>query len=348
MNWLDFGLRMHSITERLSPAAAIAHRLRRIWDPALYHGYGKKRHFFEGWYYKLISADGKSRFAVIPGIALGDAKETPHAFIQVLDGMARASHYIRFDAGEFSFNDHRFEVCIGKNRFTRDGIRCDVSNGAYRFSADVSFSGCVPWPVTLLSPGIMGPYAFAPFMECYHGVLSFDHLISGTIMNNKKKMSMNGGRGYIEKDWGRSFPSAWVWMQTNHFTRERVSLTASVANIPWMGGSFTGFIAGLYLGGKLYRFASYTGARLVSIVPEKRSVRYVLADRKRTLSLTAYRAPGANLASPSHGVMEGRIAESMSARIAVTLTENGRTVFKDEGVHAGLEISGNIGNIDHQ
>ena len=31
------------------------------------------------------------------------------------------------------------------------------------------------------------------------------------------------------------FPQAWVWMQTNHFEQPRISLTASVAIIPWMG-----------------------------------------------------------------------------------------------------------------
>lgn len=330
---------------RLPLGASIAHRLRRIWDPSLYHGYGKRRHFFEGWYYKLVSADGKYRFAVIPGIALGDADDPPHAFIQVLDGNAAKAHYIRFDAGEFSFSTNRHEVCIGKNRFTRDGIHYDISKDGYTFSADVSFSGMCPWPVTLFSPGIMGPYAFAPFMECYHGVLSFDHAISGSIIRNGRPISMTGGRGYTEKDWGRSFPSAWVWMQTNHFKRERVSLTASVADIPWMGRSFTGFIAGLYIDGALYRFASYTGARIISFSVQDDAVRYVLADRKRTLSVTAYRAAGADLSAPAMGVMEGRIAESMSARIAVTLTESGTCLFTGEGAFAGLEVSADAGSL---
>ena len=41
-------------------------------------------------------------------------------------------------------------------------------------------------------------------------------------------------------------------------------MTLSVARIPWMGGSFVGFIAGVLVGEALYRFATYTGARLTA------------------------------------------------------------------------------------
>ena len=43
------------------------------------------------------------------------------------------------------------------------------------------FSDWQGWPVTLASPGVMGPYSFAPFMECNHGILSMDHCLSGAL-----------------------------------------------------------------------------------------------------------------------------------------------------------------------
>jgi hypothetical protein len=36
--------------------------------------------------------------------------------------------------------------------------------------------------------------------------------------------------------------------------------------------------------------------------------------------------------------MEGRISESLDARISVQLTDTGRTEFAGTGVHAGLEV----------
>jgi succinate dehydrogenase/fumarate reductase flavoprotein subunit len=48
--------------------------------------------------------------------------------------------------------------------------------------------------------GTMGWYAFVPAMECYHGVLSFDHLLEGGLELNGQYIDYTGGRGYIEKD----------------------------------------------------------------------------------------------------------------------------------------------------
>ena len=43
-------------------------------------------------------------------------------------------------------------------------------------------------------------------MECYHGIVSMDHTVNGLIEINNEKIDFSEGRGYIEKDWGRSFP----------------------------------------------------------------------------------------------------------------------------------------------
>ena len=66
----------------------------------------------------------------------------------------------------------------------------------------------------------------------------------------------------MEKDWGSSMPSSWIWMQTNHFDEEEVSLFGSVAKIPWLRSYFTGYIFGFYYKGHLYRFTTYTGTKI--------------------------------------------------------------------------------------
>ena len=60
-------------------------------------------------------------------------------------------------------------------------------------------------------------------MECYHGILSMNHSISGDLIINNKKINFNSGRGYTEKDWGHSFPLGYVWMQSNHFSNKNIS-----------------------------------------------------------------------------------------------------------------------------
>ena len=61
--------------------------LRLTWRPECYHGDGKRPPFFEGWYFKLVDAVARQRFAVIPGVFLADEPGASHSFIQTLDGL---------------------------------------------------------------------------------------------------------------------------------------------------------------------------------------------------------------------------------------------------------------------
>ena len=190
----------------------------------------------------------------------------------------------------------------------------------------------------------MGWYAFAPFMECYHGVLSFDHRIEGALVVDGEKVDFTGGRGYIEKDWGQSFPSAWIWMQSNHFATSGTCLTASVAIIPWLGSAFNGFIVGLWHEGTLRRFATYTGARLERQDVTNDRVFLTLSDRRYRIEIEATRATGGLLLSPERTAMLQRVMESLTATIHVRLieTSTGRVVFDEAGQHAGLEVVGDL------
>lgn len=93
-----------------------------------------------------------------------------------------------------------------------------------------------------------------------------DHSIKGSLI-----IDFNMGRGCMGKDWGRSFPIASFRIQPNHFSKEGFSIKASVAKIPFAKGKFVGFIAGLWLDGKLIRFTSSNASKLIrSFADEKR------------------------------------------------------------------------------
>jgi tocopherol cyclase len=261
--------------------------IRSTLTPAMYHGFKKKPPFFEGWYYKLVSADETCKVAIIPGVILG---QDAHAFIQVLEGVSGQVAYHTFPVEQFQADRTRFGLNIGGNIFDGSQISLDVDRPEGQISGKIQLGPLQPWPVTLLSPGIMGWYAWVPRMECYHGVLSFDHPLEGSLTLNGQTMDFTGGRGYIEKDWGQSFPTGWVWFQSNHFGSGQTCITASVAIIPWLGSAFRGFIVGLWVEGKLYRFATYSGARLESLKIFDEHVEWVLRDSRYRLNLTASRA----------------------------------------------------------
>jgi len=184
-------------------------------------------------------------------------------------------------------------------------------------------------------------------MECYHGIVSMDHSIEGFLNVNGEHIDFSGGRGYIEKDWGRSFPSAYVWMQSNHFTASGISVKASVAKIPWIRNSFVGFIAGVWLENRLIRFTTYNGSKLVKLAIEEKKLDLVLESRKYQFELEATRGESTILASPIQGMMDGRIEESMTSTMEVKITEkkSNSILLQDSGRNAGLEVAGDIRQI---
>jgi tocopherol cyclase len=313
--------------------------------PEWYHGHDKRPPFFEGWYYKLVDASGRHRYAIIPGIFLSNDPDQHHAFVQVLDGVTGKVTYHRYPAQSFHAAKNALDVYVGPNHFAHEFIRLDIESADQTLHGEARFEGLTPWPVTLTSPGIMGWYSWVPFMECYHGVLSLDHALQGRFSIDGQDIDWTGGRGYIEKDWGMSFPSAWVWMQSNHFAQPSTSLTASVAIIPWLFRSFQGMIVGLWHSGQLYRFATYTGAQIERLEITETLVNWTIHDQSHRIEIRAARVQGALLRGPSRVDMGIRVPETLQAEIDVCLTRtrDGReTVFEGQGRYGGLEVAGDL------
>jgi tocopherol cyclase len=322
----------------------IIDKLTAIFNPEVFQGKGKKHTYFEGWYFKVVNASETKAYAFIPGIAL-DGTGNRQAFIQVLDGKKRSSHYHKFDIRSFVAESNVFKIAVGDNHFSEDSINLNLSG----LKGILHFKDNVRWPSHWYSPGIMGPYSFVPFMECYHGIVSMDHGVYGQLEMEDGLIDFNDGRGYIEKDWGRSFPSAYVWMQSNHFTTPGISLKVSVAKIPWVRKSFTGFIAGLWIRNRLIQFTTYNGSSLRKLDIDSKRIELLMANKKNCLEIIVLRDAATSLASPIRGFMDGRIEESMSSRMEVSLTDvkTGRVIFQDCGRSAAVEVAGSINEILH-
>lgn len=237
----------------------VLYRLRKIWNPDWFQGYYHNHKYFEGWYFKIVSRKGDLRYAIIPGISTG---QDPHAFIQIINGKHGKTEYNRFSLDKFQFSNRGFRVSIDKNYFSKSFMHVEVGDGENYFKADITFSKWAEYPVTFLYPGIMGWYRFVPFMECFHGIVSMNHKVNGVINTENRERTIHNGQGYIEKDWGLSMPRAWIWIQTNSFRKHSdASFMLSVAHIPWMKRSFPGF---LYYQNRIYKFATYNGAKNIS------------------------------------------------------------------------------------
>ena len=312
-------------------------KIHAIWNPHVYHGWGRSKKFFEGWYYKIVDNSQTNAFAIIPGIAM-DENGNKQSFIQVLDGKNLKAEYFKFDSEEFKPTPKKHDLYIGENHFTRTTLSINLPG----LKGNLNFKNLFPWSNTFLSPGIMGPYSFVPFMECYHGIISMNHDIEGSLFQNQKEICFDNGRGYIEKDWGHSFPKAYVWMQSNHFSKSGISFKSSIAIIPWLKSSFIGHIAGVLIDGKLIEFTTYNGTKLNSCDISQENVSIIMQNRLFKLKINAIREKATTLAAPISGFMDGRIDESMKAQIKVELIDkkSNKIILNDTGKSAGIEVAG--------
>ena len=101
--------------------------LRKIWSPELFQGRYKTRNYFEGWYYKLISADHNHIYAVIPGIALGSEPADAQSFIQVINGSTGRTGFFRYPLSAFKSDQRRFAIAIGENSFSQEAISLNLA-----------------------------------------------------------------------------------------------------------------------------------------------------------------------------------------------------------------------------
>lgn len=312
----------------------------RVFKPEIFQGVRKRKNYFEGWYYKIITADQKHAIAFIGGVSYPKHSGDNHAFIQFFDSRTGQTGYFRFEVEDFCPSKDRLDVVIGSNRLQKSGIEVNLQKEDLRIQGKLEFHNIISYPSTLLEPGIMGPFSYVPFMECYHGVVNIQQSVSGYLWINGERIDFEDSYGYVEKDWGRSFPKSWVWMQSNHFKNEDVSFMFSIATIPFYVTEFTGFLSFLRIGKKFYRFATYAGAKIVYHKKNGDVLDVVIRERNYELCLRAVSNEKSNLIAPMDGRMNRVIQESINSKIYLRLYDRktGNLIFQGLGRHAGLEM----------
>jgi hypothetical protein len=309
----------------------------RLYKPEVFQGSLRKKNYFEGWYFKQVAEKNSLTYSIIPGVSL--IEKDPHAFIQIMDGPSGNTDYVRYPIDQFTWKTDKFYIKVGSSIFTDKGITLDIRSEKTHIGGQIDFSGVVKYPRSILSPGIMGWYSFVPFMECNHGVVSVNHDLRGKMSVNEKQINFEGGKGYIEKDWGTSFPEAWIWIQSNNFIEHDVSFMLSIAKIPWMGRFFIGLISFLYLNKKFYLFSTYNGSTFSEIRNDNEVLEITLNNTANKLKVIVVKNSFCDLAAPVSGEMSRRIKESIDSELQIQLlNKSGELVYSGTGRNVGLEI----------
>lgn len=264
---------------------------------------------FKGWYFK--HQYGNDVVAFIPGTA--DSGN----FIQVIaDG--RSEH---FDIKNLTIRNN--VIMADKCFFSRYVCHIDLPG----IIGTIKYRNTTP-----LRSDIMGPFRRLP-MQCRHGIVSMDHDLYGNLRINGRLHNFTGGKGYIEKDSGTSFPQSYQWLQCNNFSK-KCSLMVSIAHIPFCCTSFTGCICAIIYNGVEYRFATYSGVKI--LVAQADHICLLQGNLLLEIDIRPSDSDY-DLKSPKNGLMSGLIKESCNARIHVRLWKNKVPVMKLFSSHAMYE-----------
>ena len=305
-----------------------------LQEPKLFQGEKRLASFspyFEGWYFKCSN----SLFPIAFIVGINKTKTQANSFLQVIT--AKESFYFLYPLEDFSFTSDPFCITLKNSRFSEQGLHLDIQEKSLTLLGDITFHHSIALQKKLFSPNIMGPFSYLPFMECNHAILSLYSILSGYIHFNETLLDYTNSIGYIEKDWGSSFPSSYVWCQANNFSLSNTSLFVSVATIPFGFFQFKGFICCFLFEGKEYRFTTYDTSHLSLYDVTEKSLHIIFTKNATSLEIKASLIEENILLAPKAGNMDRKIKESIQSPIYVTLKKGTSTIFESSSL-GGLEL----------
>ena len=308
-----------------------------IKNPELFQGekyLNINKNYFEGWYFKNTTINNGISF--IPGINI-DGKNKK-SFIQIITN--NESYFVNYNIDDFKFNYNPFYIQIKNNIFSKEKIHIDIADKSQQLKIDgsVEYTNNKNINTNKFNPNIMGPFSYIPFMECNHAILSMKNIANGLIRINDNIINFNNDSGYIEKDWGCSFPKSYIWCQGNNFKSSNASFMLAIANIPFKILEFKGIICDIIVDDKEYKFATYNNTKLINFKITNNILDITLKKGEYYLNVQARCDKGLKLSAPVKGKMQKDIFESISSEIMVTLKKNKNTIFSDISFNCGVEI----------
>lgn len=276
-------------------------------------------------------------YSFIPGLASGPGGRRT-AFLQMISG--EESRFFRFPAESFHTDPEKLLVRVGDSVFSAAGADISVSQGGDRVSGRLRYSAFQPVRRSMYCPTVMGPFSYLRFLECSHDIISMGHGLAGVLNVNGKTVDFTGGAGYLEQDAGKSFPKAWVWYQSNCFSRPGDGVMLAAARVPVCRFAFPGLLCVCRVGGREYRLATYYGGRLERISRSGDIVGIAARQGKDRLEIRIRARGGQELRAPFLGDMSRCILEFPCCDSTVRLTRGGKTILEDRGTCAGFEQVG--------
>lgn len=242
--------------------------------------------------------------------------------------------YIRYPLEDLSFTKDPFILKIGQNKLSKEFMILNINEDDLKVKGEFSFNNLKTLKKSFLKPNIMGILSYLP-NECNHSISSLHHKVKGNICINNKTFNIDG-IGYMEKDWGTSFPKKYVWTQGSDVLGN--SVVFSNATVPILGRYATGFFLVILHNDKEYRFSSIEGSKMLSFEAEDNSFKGKIQKGNLTVEIFAKQYNPISLKSPNMGEMKSSIKESLDGNLKIALLKDGKVSFEIENERASIDV----------
>ena len=219
-------------------------------DPNGIHNLGSSPHF-EGWYFRAFDPTTRKSFALIAAYWVGKNHEG-HGFLELVqhpEGLVHKQTLIAINVEGIQAGRGKFDLQLGDLKLSANSIIGTIwTDSGERVDINLKITDCAQWgaPDDDNNRWTMGWSTEAPGIPIKWHVHHLKAEASGVIRTPNHEWEFSKLPFHQEKNWGRSFPTSWIWLQSNHFEgRPDVAFAAAGGPIFPLYFSPQGYMAGL-------------------------------------------------------------------------------------------------------
>jgi hypothetical protein len=285
--------------------------------------------YFEGYYFKFIN-NQKEIVILIAGISISATEK--FSFIQIASNYDKEVSLHKFPLKDLESSENSFFFKIGNNAFGPDKITINI----HEITAEIHLKNSIQWSRSILNPNIMGILSYVPKVECKHDVITINTEVSGYINLVKHNINFDNGDGYIEKNWGYSFPKKYMWLHANQFQNKAISLQFATAKPKWI------FIRpkvhiGYVMSGKPIHFGTHK-LSIFRVRSDSNSISITIKTIKHIITINVKNRAPVNLIGPEKGQLKNEIAEYLNSEIELI-------VIKRKFLKSNVEVIRDTSNL---
>lgn len=279
--------------------------IRRLY-PTLLQGDITKCNYFEGWFQKIYIPELNTSIIIIYGFATGN-ELTKTGFIQLFIPGNDVIH-INFPQHQINLSKQKHEVKLGPNYFSTNRIH--IEHELVELDIEI-----IPQTKKVPKQNSMGIFYLVPGLPCYHSVLQINSSIQGIIKINNELIQLTHASGYLEKNWGTSFPEKYFWMHAQDPLNSTNQILYSQAEMRWRNKTFIKHVGFIQLNGQSFDLRKIHRKQLVCNVYNSNQLEISINHMGIVLYFDLNEPTNTSFKSPSKGKMTNKIIHNIGVPI---------------------------------